>query len=154
MTHPAPRNNHETHKAPIAIVKWYCPNLMGSDTSNYPPWGCWHQWTFINTQVWGSQWHGVIVELSQWGSCMSHLNMGLSSSHWGQTMPVSVQWVQWGPVSCASWCQCQCWHCHILVTLSCLAWHCVTILHHVTRTHELQAQNYVEFLVFLLVTEF
>ena len=41
---------------------------MGSDTSNYPPWCCWHQWTFINTQVRGSQSHGVIVELSQWGS--------------------------------------------------------------------------------------
>ena len=49
----------------------------------------------------------------------------LSSSHWEQTMHVSVQWVHWGPasVSCASWYQCQCWHCHILVTVSCLAWH-------------------------------
>ena len=49
MTHPATKNNHETHKA--SIVKWYCPNLMGSDTSNYPPWCCWHQWTFINTRA-------------------------------------------------------------------------------------------------------
>ena len=151
MTHPAPRNNHETHKA--LIVKWYCPNLMGSDTSNYPPWCCWHQRTFINTQVWGSQWHGVIVEPSQWGSwCMTHLSMAvikpLRANNACQCLVSPVR-----PVPCDSWYQCQCWHCHILVTMSCLAWHCVTILHHVTRTHELQAQNYVEFPDFLLVTE-
>ena len=86
MTHPAPRNNHETHKAPI--VKWYCPNLMGSDTSNYPPWCCWHQWTFINTQVWANDQALMLIQANE--GLLHELTLTwLSSSHWEQTMSVS-----------------------------------------------------------------
>ena len=128
MTHPATKNNHETHKA--SIVKWYCPNLMGSDTSNYPPWCCWHQWTFINTRALAAN------------SCINQ-----AGTHLAVIEPLRANKACQCPVSplCASWYQCQCWHCHILVTLSCLAWHRVTILHHATRTHDQQAQIMVSF---------
>ena len=100
---------------------------MGSDTSNYPHWWCRHQWILINTQDSG------VRQPMEWRYCqpmpMRTLQepscTWLSSSHWEQTMHVCVQWFHW-----VSWYQCQCWHCPILVTVSYLAWHCVTILHH------------------------
>ena len=127
MTHPALKTHHEIHST--SIVKWYCPNLMAL-TANYPP-----------VMVLTVNLYKYPATVSQSDAGMQPMRLQyepswLSSSHWEQTMPVSVQWVHWGPasVSCASWYQCQCWHCHILVTLSGLAWHRVTILHHVTRS--------------------
>lgn len=131
MTHPALKNNHEIHKA--SIVKWYCPNLMGSDTSNYPLVMVLTSVNLYKYPAKGGQSDAAIKPMR-----LPHEPTWLSSSHWEQTMHVSVQWVHWGrpgvSVMRLMISQCQCWHCHILVTLSCLAWHRVTILHHVTRS--------------------
>ena len=115
MTHPALKNNHEIHKA--SIVKWYCPNLMGSDTSNYPPWCCWHQWTFINTRA-----------LAASSASTKQEPTWLSSSHWEQTKHVSVQWVHYAAhdINASVDIVTSSWHCHAsrdTAWLSCITPH-------------------------------